>query len=308
MKQVFAVAPYKHGINFKMQVYDAWVKMGGKTLPAYYPWRAFHKFAYNYELPTFHKSEKIAQLRFVEPVSLSFDTFPDYARYEIIPLIWDCWPKFFKKTCQWFEKHDVRTAIFTSSQTADRMKEQFPQMNILTITEGINTSNFKKGKDLESRKHNIMRLGGASRNIIIKQYPELFYKYCDISTEGFLPKDEFEDLMQDSKVVYIFPQCDTNPTLAGNIETLTQRYWECMLSRMLMIGRAPAELISLIGYNPTIQFDPNNPTTQLEGFFRNIESYQCLVDKNRDVALKYAPWDIRVREIHKWLKSIGYSI
>ena len=55
MKQVFAVAPYNHGINFKMQAYDAWVKMGGRIMPSRYPWRAFHKFAYNYELPAIIK-------------------------------------------------------------------------------------------------------------------------------------------------------------------------------------------------------------------------------------------------------------
>ncbi len=90
MKRVFAVAPYNHGINFKMQAYDAWVKMGGKTMPSHYPPHLFHGYAFKKEIPTIWKSKKKAQLRFVEPVSISFDTFPEYAHYEIIPLIWDC--------------------------------------------------------------------------------------------------------------------------------------------------------------------------------------------------------------------------
>ena len=117
MKKVYAVAPFSHGINFKIQVYNAWVKMGGKTMPAHYPWRALHKFAYNYKLPTLHKSNKLAQLRFVEPICLSFDTFPDYARCEIIPLVWDCWPMYFEKTCQWLIKHNVRTANIDNPKT-----------------------------------------------------------------------------------------------------------------------------------------------------------------------------------------------
>ena len=76
MKKVVAVAPYNHGVNFKMQAYNAWVKIGGETMPSHYPWRLFHRFAYNYELPTIPKNNDIAQLRFVEPISLSFDTFP----------------------------------------------------------------------------------------------------------------------------------------------------------------------------------------------------------------------------------------
>jgi hypothetical protein len=59
MKMVYAVAPYNHGINFKMKVYDAWVKMGGKTMPSHYPWSFFHGLAYNHELPTICGSKKV---------------------------------------------------------------------------------------------------------------------------------------------------------------------------------------------------------------------------------------------------------
>jgi len=159
MKKVVAVAPYCHGINFKMQVYDAWVKAGGKTMHSHYPCKLFHGFAFRFNLPSLSKNRNIAQLRFVEAVSLNFDTFPDYSRYEIIPLVWDCWPIRFDDTCRWFEKHQVRTAIFTSSQVADRMRERFPSMNILTITEGIDTEKYAEGKLLNERKTDVLEFG-----------------------------------------------------------------------------------------------------------------------------------------------------
>lgn len=37
MKQVYAVAPYNHGINFKMQVYNTWIKTGGEIMSCHYP-------------------------------------------------------------------------------------------------------------------------------------------------------------------------------------------------------------------------------------------------------------------------------
>ena len=37
--------------------------------------------------------------------------------------------------------------------------------------------------------------------------------------------------------------------------TLTQRYWECMFSRMVMVGHAPQEFIDFIGYNPVIELN-----------------------------------------------------
>lgn len=57
-KTIYAVAPYNHRISFKMQVYDAWVKMGDKSLPAHYPWRTFRKLAYNHDLLAFHKNKR----------------------------------------------------------------------------------------------------------------------------------------------------------------------------------------------------------------------------------------------------------
>lgn len=310
-KTIYAVAPYNHGINFKMHVYNAWGKIGGKTMPAHYPWRAFHKLAYNYELPTFHKSDKIAQLRFVEPVSLSFDTFPDYARYEIIPMIWDCWPSYFEKTCQWFEKHDVRTAIFTSSQTAERMREQFPNMNILTITEGISVEDFDEGMVLKKRVISLYEIGSVKRGYFRKKYSKEYEKLFTKPKEwGFKTQKDYKQLLQNSKVTVIFPRSITEPETAQGIETLTQRYWECMLSRILMVGHAPKELVDLVGYNPVIELDMEHDLEQIKQILSDIDNpiYQAMVDRNRETALKMGSWDIRMKLVMEWLQTVGYKI
>ena len=309
MKTVFAVPPYNHGINFKMQVYDAWVKMGGKALPAHYPWRVFQKFAYEYELPTFHRNAKKTQLRFVEPVSLSFDTFPDYSRYEIIPMIWDCWPVYFEKTCQWFEKHNVKTAIFTSSQTADRMRARFPQMNILAITEGIDTAKYSEGKPLSNRNCNLMEIGSKWRNFFSRLEPQNYDKLCNSPYKGRRMTDsEFMEMLGDSKVTVALPKCVTEPWIAGDVETLTQRYWECMLSRIVMVGVAPKELTELIGYNPVIAFDKEHASDQVWDVIHHIDEYQELVNKNRETALRLASWEPRIEQIKQFLTSHNYIV
>ena len=309
MKRVFGVAPYYHGINFKMQVYDAWVKMGGNTMPCHYPWRVFHKFAFNYELPTFHKNEKIAQLRFVEPVSLSFDTFPDYARYEIIPLVWDCWPMYFEKTCHWFIKHHVRTAIFTSSQTADRMKKRFPQMNILTITEGIDTSKYNEGKRLNERSIDLLEFGRRNKKVFdVNLPPNYTHLYSKNGEHLFYTEQDLVDGLADSKITVCYPRCDTQPDKAGDIETLTQRYWEAMLSRIVIVGRAPKELTDLIGYNPVIEIGKDNQQNRIIEILDNIDNYQSIVDKNRRTAIDLGGWDLRIKEIQLFLQNNGYKI
>ena len=109
--------------------------------------------------------------------------------------------------------------------------------------------------------------------------------------------DELHHLMADSKIMVCFPRCDTNPETAVEIETLTQRYWEAMLSRCVIIGRAPKELINIIGYNPVIDVDWNNAEEQITHILATISDYQELVDKNYKTAIEYADWNKRMKQI-----------
>lgn len=309
MKTVKAVAPYSHGINFKTQTYDAWTKAGGQTMRSHYPWRIFHRFAFDYEFPTIRKSKDIAQLRFVEPVSINFDTFPDYARYEIIPFIWDCWPKYFDKTCDWFKRHEVRTAIFTSSQTAERMRERFPEMNILWCPEGIDTSLYSEGKELKNRGIDILEFGRSNRKVFKAELPSSIKHVCTMQNGKYIfTNEELRQSMGDAKVTITLPRSITQPDVAGDIETLTQRYWECMLTRMVMVGHAPKELVDFIGYNPVIEIDTENPNGQINDILQHLADYRNLTNKNREVALQKGDWTARMQGVMDFLKENGYRI
>ncbi len=309
MKTVKAVAPYSHGINFKMQTYDAWTKAGGQTMRSHYPWRIFHRFAFDYEFPTIRKSKDIAQLRFVEPVSINFDTFPDYACHEIIPFIWDCWPRYFEKTCDWFKRHEVRTAIFTSSQTAERMRERFPEMNILWCPEGIDTSLYSEGKELKNREIDILEFGRSNRKVFKAELPSSIRHVCTMQNGKYIfTNEELRQSMGDAKVTITLPRSITQPDMAGDIETLTQRYWECMLTRMVMVGHAPKELVDFIGYNPVIEIDTENPNGQINDILQHLADYRDLTNKNREVALKKGDWTVRMQGVMDFLKGNGYRI
>ena len=309
MKTVKAVAPYSHGINFKMQTYDAWTKAGGQTMRSHYPWRIFHRFAFDYEFPTIRKSKDIAQLRFVEPVSINFDTFPDYACHEIIPFIWDCWPRYFEKTCKWFKRHDVRTAIFTSSQTAERMRERFPEMNILWYPEGIDTSLYSEGKELKNREIDILEFGRSNRKVFKAELPSSIKHVCTMQNGKYIfTNEELRQSMGDAKVTITLPRSITQPDVAGDIETLTQRYWECMLTRMVMVGHAPKELVDFIGYNPVIEIDTENPNGQINDILQHLADYRDLTNKNREVALQKGDWTARMQGVMDFLKGNGYRI
>ena len=311
MKTVRAVAPYIHpsSINFKTGAYNAWIKAGGKAAESHYPVRALHGFAYRFELPPLWKNKYEARLRFVEPVSIRFDTFPDYARYEIIPFVWDCWPDMFEQTCRWFVRHDVRTAIFTSSQTAELMRRQFPRMNILTVTEGIDTSMYHAGKELKDRNIDLLEFGRSNKRIFKAELPNSINHVCtNVNGHYIFSNEQLFHAMEDARITVCLPRCDTQPEKAGNIETLTQRYWEAMLSRMIMLGRAPKELTDLIGYNPVVDLDAENAGEQIEYILAHIDEYQPLVDRNRETALRMADWTLRMTDVMKFLGECGYFV
>lgn len=315
IKMVRAVSPYHHHghLNFKEAPYKAWMELGGKTAPAHYPPRLLHGLAYRWELPRlFHSRE--ARLRFVEPVSIHFDTFPDYALHEVIPMVWDCWPRYFEMTARWMEKHNVRTAIFTSRDTAERMRRRLPQTDIMWCPEGIDTKQYLAGKPLTERSIDLLEFGRGTEGVVPLSFPPgINHIRTKVNGQFIYTDEQLHEAMADAMVTIALPHSITNPEFSGGLETLTQRYWECMLSRIVMVGHAPQELVDLVGYNPVIEIpiDDNAGgayTTKILDIVRHPSDYQQLVDRNRETALKFGDWRVRMRQVMNWLQGLGHIV
>lgn len=301
MKKILkAVSPFIHPgfLNFKMMPYEAWKRNGGGVAKAHYPWRWLHGAAYRWELPTIWKSRKEARLRFVEPVSLKFDSFPDYARYEVVPMFWDCWPRYFELTCEWLRKHQVRTAIFSSRMTAERMQERFPVMRIIWCPEAVDGDVYQNGKLLKDRTIDLLEFGRSNEKVLQTGALSLNHVCTKQNGKFIYTNEQLYQAMGDAKVTIALPRSMTQPEMAGDIETLTQRYWECMFSRMVMVGHAPQELVDFIGYNPVIELRKDiSAEALIRDVLEHIDDYQELVDKNREAAERLGSWDVRM----KWL-------
>ena len=302
------VAPFQHPgfLNFKMAPFEAWKRKGGAVAKEHYPWRPFHGPVFRRELPTVWKSKGEARLRFVEPVSISFDSFPDYARYEVVPMFWDCWPCYFEKTRDWLKRHQVKTAIFSSRQTAERMREALPNINIIWCAEAVDESVYGKGKLLKDREIDLLEFGRSNDRIVDAEKLEQvrigengLKHVCTKQNGKFIyTNEQLYQAMGNAKVAIALPRSMTQPEIAGDIETLTQRYWECMFSRMVMVGHAPKELIDFIGYNPVIELrDDISAEDLIREVLEHIEDYQGLVDRNLETAKRLGSWKVRM----KWL-------
>ena len=296
MKRIIAVQPYifPRGGNFKQQPFRAWNEIGGETVEGHYP-KVLHKLLYTYDcFPTLFQKKDEVRLCFVQPYSLYFDTWHSVMTHEVVPLVWDCWEEYDEMLCSWMKRHWVRACVFTSSLTAERIKRKFPHLDILVITEGIDVDGYVAGKELVDREIDFYWYGRQPQNIYQTDFTGL-----NVASHG--NGDEFRERLQNSKVTIAVPRCDVVPTCH---EMLTQRYWECMLSRMVMIGRAPRELTDLVGYNPVIDIDYSCLSEQIRNIRDNIADYQPLVDRNRETALRYAPWELRMKDVKEWLEKI----
>ena len=311
MKTVKAVQPYIHPefLNFKLAPYEAWRQLGGQVAAAHYPVRLLHGYAFRYDLPTICKSTKEARLRFVEPVSVTFDTFPDHARYEIIPMVWDCWPRYFEKMCRWLEKYRVQTALFTSSQTAERMRQRFPQMQVLHCPEAVDPECYLAGPQLRDRSIDLLEFGRSNGALFRTALPDSVNHVCTNRNGVYIYDNAaLYEAMSRSKITIALPRSWTHPELAGDVETLTQRYWESMLSRIVPVGHAPRELVELVGYNPVVELDPEHAAEQITDMLAHIDDYQELVDRNWAAALQHGTWRGRMQEVRSFLQSCGYVL
>jgi hypothetical protein len=105
-----------------------------------------------------------------------------------------------------------------------------------------------------------------------------------------------------SKVSICFPSSITHPERAGKIETMTIRYLQSMVSKNLIIGKTPEEMITLFGYNPVIEVDMEDPVSQLNEILNNYNEYTGLIEKNYSAVVKDHTWRNRwqsIKEIHK---------
>lgn len=323
MKTIKAVQPYIHPghLNFKLTPYEAWVENGGDALKPHYPWRALHGAAYRMELPRLWTDSKAAILMFVEPVSITFDTFPYYATHEIIPFIWDCWPCYYDKMERWMKKHKVRTAIFTSSQEMAEMQRRCPDIKMLHCPEAVDSSLYEVGKELKDRSIDLLEFGRSNEKVLGKEFSpdrrgEGFNHVCTkVGNKFQFTNDELYKAMSDAKITICLPKSMTHPEIAEGVETLTQRYWEAMLSRMVIVGHCPRELEELIGYNPVVELSSNDDDNDTAKAYDNeklildviehIEDYQELVDRNREVALRMGDWKVRMAQVIAWLRATG---
>jgi hypothetical protein len=244
---------------------------------------------------------------------LDYTAFPYNYFYQTIPIFWDTWLKYHPLLISGLKRNKVKIAFFTQREVADKIQKEIPGIRTFWMPEGIESKLYKRGVELKERNIDILQYGRKLEqyhNVILDTVTP-FYKYLYSNNDldkVFKSFDELVTGLSNSKISICFPRSLTHPEITGGIETLTQRYWESILSGCLIVGKGPQELIEIMGYNPVIDVDWNNPKEQLKIILENIDKYQNFVNKNYEKALEICSWESRVNYVINTLKALNYEI
>lgn len=313
-----AVSPYiyKNQLNFKNLPFQVWKSIfPDRTYKGWYP-RFLQVLFFRFDIfPSIWHTRNETLMLFAQPISLYFDANISVVTHEVIPVLWDCWPKFYDKVEKWLNRHKVKTAIFTSSEAMAAMHVRCPNIKTIWCPEAVDETLYQQGKELKDRSIDLLEFG-RSNNLLTQTLlnKDGFYHVSTLVDDKFIFTDEqFYLALGDAKITICLPRNITHPEIAQGVETLTQRYWEAMLSRIIIVGHAPKELVDICGYNPVIEIETdgnskNSVDNTILNILNHLDDYQELVDKNRETALLHGRWSTRIKWLTIELNKLGYVV
>jgi hypothetical protein len=223
--------------------------------------------------------------------------------------LFDAWPNLHDNIVQFVRDFGIQYVFCSSSQVAQRLTAAAPDRKVLWIPEGIDPSQYQhcpySDKDIDvlqfGRKYEVYHeliVGPLERAKIV-------YVYERVKGEVVFPEREgFIEGLSRSKISICVPSSITHTDRSADIETMTIRYLQSMLSKCLILGHAPEEMVKLFGYNPVVEIDMRNAVGQIRAILAGYETYFPLIEKNYQTVLQSHTWHHRWSQIAKILFPI----
>ena len=264
------------------------------------------KFLQCTPIPVFNGNDKICL-----SIAMGIDSIPgvdvlNKSKFRILYLF-DAWPEKYDQIERVVKHLKIKVLFVSSSQAAIQLQKRFSETQVCFCPEACKVEEYEF-KPLADRTIDVLQLGRrydvlhtalmTNRNINYlyqKEAGSLIFPTQDLLKKGFA----------DSKISVCFPKSVTHPVESGGLETVTNRYFQSMASKCVLVGKAPAELITLFGYNPVIELDSKDPLNQVMEILNQIQKYESLVEMNYSTLKKNHTWVNRWMLIHDTIKIIA---
>ncbi len=216
--------------------------------------------------------------------------------------LWDAWPGRHSAVKAFVESWGVQYAFVSSSQAVERLSRMSEKCTFVWVPEAIDPDRYQH-RPVREKDIDVLQLGRkyeAHHEQIVPALQKAGKTYLYEREKGriiFPAREEFVSGLARSKVSICVPSSLTHPERAGDIETMTLRYLQSIVSKSVVLGHAPAEMVELFGYNPVVEIDMADPAGQVLDILSNYENYLSLVERNFNVVTGYHTWSNRWQRI-----------
>jgi hypothetical protein len=220
--------------------------------------------------------------------------------------LFDAWPSKQPEILRFTDSWGVQFAFVSSSQAAERLARLSERCTFIWVPEGVDPSRYRHRSPIE-RDIDVLQLGrkyDVHHRVIVQPLADAGITYQYEKQKGqivFPTRDGFVNGLSRSKISICVPSSLTHADRSGDIETMTVRYLQSMISKCLVLGHAPAEMIELFGYNPVVEIDMLSPVEQIMELLADYESWQPLIEKNFETVRTLHTWDQRWQRIAELL-------
>ncbi len=244
--------------------------------------------------------------------NLFFNIGPDFeAALEFSPyndnnfmFAYDCWPRFMDQIIKLSHTCRVKVLFFSSRQARDLFndnREGRTRCIGVWIPEGIDAEEYfsqpfmEKDIDVLEFGRRYEKIHSAIREPLkVHGYHHAYAKDGNIL---FNTKEDFTKGLARAKISLCFPSDITHPERAEFISTTTLRYFQCMASKCLIVGKTPSDMVEIFGYNPVVEINMDNAAVEILDILRNYGKYKEIIERNyREVHSRHT-WKERLKEM-----------
>jgi hypothetical protein len=226
----------------------------------------------------------------------------------------DCWPRDYARWGSLFRRHQTQFAFFSARRSAEVFSSRLPEMQSLWLPEATDPHVYDSSKPLAQRTIDVLELGRRYESIHADIVGPLAgggvtHLYERAAGEiVFATHDELVAGLGDAKLSILFPSSLTHPSRSGDVETVTHKYFESIASGCIPVGRCPAELEDLFGYDPVVPLDESDPVAHIRALLDDVDAHGALVERNLARLLEVGTWDARARSLLDTLQARGYAL
>lgn len=239
---------------------------------------------------------------YLAPHYLIYKSFPYFSIPSGLRIVWmyDAWEAELPSILAAVKRDRINLLFVSSKQAAARLDgARSRKFRAHWVPEAVTVSVHEQNP-MRERRIDVLQLGrrwNQYHDSIVEGCREVGITYLYENTPGelvFPSRSEFIAGLANTRISICVPAAITHPTRAGEICTMTWRYFQSMASKCLILGRAPEEMRDLFDYDPLIEIDLERPLEQLQELLAHLSDYRELIERNFETVKAWHQWPNRI--------------